>query len=257
MATVYRLTRIAAAHRGGMNQAIDAEIRGVGKSNAQGPFTIANEVITARLGQTLGLPVPAGVVAEGTGGTLYYLSLDVSKEGKALPPAVAVDFAQEEPRIAAGCVVFDILIANSDRHAGNLARDPGFDPPRPSLFDHGHALLGTAPPSGLDRLVAAEDILGCLGTDPLPGNRQCLIDHIADAACLRHWIDRVAAVPDFIVEDVCAEAVALNLLQHDLAAELASWINRRRKRVHELVCSHKADFPSIQQWDLPEGEAQT
>lgn len=228
MATVYRLTRIEAAHRGGMNQAIDAEIRGIGKSNVRSPFTIANEVIAARLGQMFGLPVPAGVVAEATGGTLYYLSLDVSKEGKALPPAIPLDFAHEEPNIAAGCVVFDVLIANSDRHAGNLARDLGFDPPRPSLFDHGHALLGTNAPSGLDRLAKAEDILGCLGTDPLLGNRQCLIDHIADAACLRRWIDRLTVLPDFIAEDICAETAALGLLQADVATALAAWINRRR-----------------------------
>ena len=117
-----------------MSEAVDAEIRAVAKLNVR-PYTIANEVMAARPGQALGLPIPAGVVAEHAGKPCY-LSLDVSKEGKARPPIVAADFVRSEPNIAAGAVVFDSRIANNDRHARNMSHDPSFARPRPALFDH-------------------------------------------------------------------------------------------------------------------------
>jgi hypothetical protein len=161
MASIYRLTKILNAHRGGMNAAVDAEIRGIAKTNDESEFTIANELICARIGQTIGLPVPSGVVAEDAAKRVYYLSLDVSFEGKALPPVIPAEFAKEEPWLAAGVVVFDVFIANGDRNPGNLSRDPAFTVPRVSVFDHGHALLGTGHPTGLERLGAAKDVLGC------------------------------------------------------------------------------------------------
>ncbi len=161
MTAIYRITELHAATRGGMNAAVDADIGGIAKMNDESPFTIANEVIAARIGQALGLPIPAGVIAEDAAKKLYYLSLDVSREGKTLPPVIPADFAREEPRLTAGCVVFDVLIANGDRNTSNLSRDPAYTPPRVSVFDHGHALLGTNPPIGFERLELATDRLGC------------------------------------------------------------------------------------------------
>ena len=98
MASIYRITKILNAHRGGMNAAVDAEIRGVAKTNDASEFTIANELICARIGQTLGLPIPSGVVAADASKRLYYLSLDVSFEAKALPPVIPAEFAAETPK---------------------------------------------------------------------------------------------------------------------------------------------------------------
>jgi len=130
MASIYRITELGNAHRGGMNAAVDAEIRGIAKTNDASEFTIANELICARIGQTIGLPVPSGVLAEDAAKRLYYLSLDVSFEGKALPPVIPAEFATQEPWLAAGVVVFDVFIANGDRNRANLSRDPAFTIPR-------------------------------------------------------------------------------------------------------------------------------
>jgi hypothetical protein len=122
---IYRLTQIhAGATRGGINQSVDAEVRGVAKTNDVAQFTIANEVVAARLGQALGLPIPAGVIAEDGSGKLYYLSLDVSKTGHTLPPAHPPDVIASEPFLAAGAVIFDFLVANEDRHAGTSRSIP-------------------------------------------------------------------------------------------------------------------------------------
>jgi hypothetical protein len=257
MATIYRLTRLEeTSHRGGMNQAIDADIRGVAKTNAHSPYTIANEVIAARLGQCLGLPVPAGVVAEHSG-RLFYLSLDVSKEGQALPPIIATDFVAAEPRLAAGAVIFDIWIANSDRHTGNISHDPAFSPPRPAFFDHGHALLGTNDPKGLDRLTAAEGELGCTGKPPLGGNRHALLDLVSDAADLHAWVTRVGELPDFVIADACANAHDLGLLPDDRARDsLQEWLQRRKTMLGRLLSDHQDEFLAIAQWS-PDGELPT
>jgi hypothetical protein len=250
MATIYRLTRLAASHRGGINQAIDADIRGVAKTNDHSPYTIANEVIAARLGQCLGLPVPAGVVAEHSG-RLFYLSLDVSKEGQALPPIVATDFVAAEPWLAAGAVIFDIWIANSDRHTRNISHDPAFSPSRPAFFDHGHALLGAGDPIGLDRLRAAEGELGCAGRPPLMGNRHALLDLVSSAAALLGWVSRVGELPDFVIVDACANARDLGLLPDDRTRDsLRDWLQQRKTALGQLLSDHKDEFSAITQWDL-------
>src|SRR5947209_6825203 len=99
-----------------MNLPVEAQVRGVAKTNDHSPFTIANEIISARIGQIMGLPVPTGVVGEAETKKLYYFSLDVSKDNKTLPPIIAADFVHDEPWWSAGCTVLDILIANGDRN---------------------------------------------------------------------------------------------------------------------------------------------
>jgi hypothetical protein len=174
---IYRIIALHSAHRGGMNAAVDADVRGIAKTNGESPFTIANEIVAARIGQTLGLPIPAGILAEDSAKRLYYLSLDVSREQKQLPPVVPADFVKAEPRLAAGIMVFDVLVANGDRNQTNLSLDPAFVPPRASVFDHGHALFGTNPPIGPDRLDLAADRLGCIDDSAAIAASSVLRDH--------------------------------------------------------------------------------
>jgi hypothetical protein len=250
---IYRLTQIqTAASRGGINQSVDAEVRGVAKTNDQAPYTIANEVVAARVGQVLGLPVPAGVIAEDTSGKLYYLSLDVSKTGHTLPPAHPPDVVAAEPFLAAGCVVFDILIANEDRHAGNLSLDPAFTPPRLSLFDHGHSLLGASAVQGAARLAAMANVLGCLGPPGMTGNRQALLDHVASAVDIDAWTTRVEQLPDYVLEDACNLIADADLnVDTSLARELADWLSARRSGIRAMVATNQAEFAAVKRWTLP------
>lgn len=249
---IYRLTQIhSGATRGGINQSVDAEIRGVAKTNDLAAFTIANEVVAAKIGQVLGLPVPAGVIAEDSSGKLYYLSLDVSKTGHTLPPVHPPDTLAQEPFIAAGAIVFDFLIANEDRHAGNLSLDPAFSPPRLSLFDHGHSLLGSRDPQGTDRLDALKDTPGCLGPPDNQGNRQALLDHVTSAAYIEAWVDRVEQLPDYVVRDACNSVAGpdLNVTQ-PIADALEDWLCTRRNGIRALVETNRAQFKAIASWTL-------
>jgi hypothetical protein len=248
---IYRIIKLYAAHRGGMNAAVDADVRGIAKTNDESPFTIANEIIAARVGQTLGLPIPAGIIAEDSSKRLYYLSLDVSREQKQLPPIIPSAFASAEPRLAAGVVVFDVLIANGDRNGSNLSLDPAFSPPRASVFDHGHALLGTNPPTGKDRLALATDRLGCVDDDGRIASDSVLCDQPLDCDHLREWTDRVSSIPSYVFDDACAEVAktpGLNVAP-ELAAELAKWLAERAANTRRLIWDNQGFFTAIR-WDL-------
>jgi hypothetical protein len=259
VASIYRITELGNAHRGGMNAAIDAEIRGIAKTNDASEFTIANEMICARLGQTIGLPVPSGVLAEDASKRLYYLSLDVSFEGKALPPVIPSEFAEQEPWLAAGVVAFDVLIANGDRNRTNLSRDPAFTVPRVAVFDHGHALLGTNDPKGADRLDAARDSLGCvIDNSGVAVNDSILLAQPIDAQHLLDWVSRIQALPDFIFEDICREVASVPNLNFwkDTEDLVVSWLLERQKKLGDLIWNNREALPSVQ-WSLwgPGGSA--
>lgn len=252
MASIYRITELGNAHRGGMNAAVDADIRGIAKTNDASEFTIANELICARIGQTIGLPVPSGVLAEDAAKRLYYLSLDVSFEGKALPPVIPAEFSKEEQWLAAGVVVFDVLIANGDRNRGNLCRDPAFTVPRVAVFDHGHALLGTNDPKGLPRLEAARDHLGCVadGTG-IAVNNSVLLDQPLEAPMLEEWVGRVKALPDYVFEDICREVAAVPNLNvwTTTVDEIVKWLVERRDGLDQLIWDNQGLLPNVQ-WSL-------
>ncbi len=251
MTAIYRITELHASHRGGMNAAVDADIRGIAKTNDWSPYTLANEIIAARIGQTLGLPVPAGVIAEDAAKRLYYLSLDVSREQKQLPPVIAADFAREEPWLSAGCVAFDILIANGDRNVTNLSRDPAFNPPRVSIFDHGHSLLGTNPPTGLDRLELARDRLGCRDDSAQIGSNHVLRDQPLDRGHLEAWVERIGALPVYVFEDVCTGLTSTPTLNVDgvTARAVGEWLLQRSRRLGALIGDHQDAFPAVH-WGL-------
>jgi hypothetical protein len=251
MSVIYRITELGVSQRGGMNAAVEARIGGVAKTNAESEFTIANEVIAARIGQVLGLPVPAGVIAEDSAKTLYYLSIDVSREGKSLPPVMAADFCAAEPWLAAGIAAFDVLIANGDRNATNLSRDPAFTPPRVSVFDHGHALFGTSPPIGRERLELAADRLGCIDDDAHIATDSVLVDQPLDCASLREWAERIAQIPSYVFGDICREiARAPELgINSETADWLANWLAARAPRVGNLIWQNQNAFPAVE-WAL-------
>jgi hypothetical protein len=247
---IYRLTQLAAPTRGGVNQSIDAEIRGIAKTNDISEYTIANEIVAARLGQALGLPIPAGVVAEDSSAKLYYFSLDVSKTGHSLPPIHPPDLLAQDPFHAAGCVIFDIYIANEDRHAGNLSLDPAFSPPRLSLFDHGHSLLGPNSGQASTRLPQVAASPGCLGPPNEPGNRQAILDHLTSAVDIDRWIARVEQLPDYVLEDACSQLSAELNVTAQLRDELEVWLKARKTSLRGIVTSHRAEFHSVTSWTL-------
>jgi hypothetical protein len=240
---IYRIEQLlGGAGRGGINAAVDVTLRGVAKDNAVSPFTVANEVIAATLGQALGLPVASGVVARAAAGNLLYVSLDVSADGKQLPPIVASDFVRAHSELAARILAFDIWTANEDRHTGTIALDPNFAPPRPSIFDHGHALLGSGAGHGPARLTYYVDKLG------FPAHY--FLEEVRDDAHLWAACERIGRLPHEIIVDACSQVTteAASNVAAPVATTLSNWLTTRQTRLPALVNDHHAEFTKITAW---------
>ena len=121
------------------------------------PRELANEVLAAAIGQFLGLPIPRSYIGRASqdrlpaqhgptladGARLVFVSSDVAQ------PQIATLCQGQAPAVVLAKLVqwsdlgrtygFDSLIANIDRHAGNLL----FNGDREVwLIDHGHAFTG-------------------------------------------------------------------------------------------------------------------
>ena len=249
MASIYRIITVGAPQRGGADAPIEANLGGIAKTNDRCPHTVINELVCEHIGRSLGLPIPPGLLARDSAGKLYFVSLDVSAEGKSLPPVDPRSFVTAEPRLAAGCLAFDILVANPDRHARNLARDHAFDPPRVTLFDHGAALMGCALPNGVARLRRVEGHLVCDGST---GTRHALLDHMTSSSELLDWVRRIEELPRWIFEDACARARGerdVQLSTED-AHDLVDWLASRAAGMRALISSHRTSFPGVHTWEL-------
>ncbi len=207
-------------------------------NTTQDPCCVANEYICGRLGQLMGLPIPPGAILKGPpgSGVLAWVTLTFAPGGIRLPPIDPAAVAAALPELAAEVIVFDVLIANTDRHAGNLAYMPA--EARLEVFDHSHALLGAGPACGVAQYRAHRGAFATGG--------HCLIPHIGDPDA----IDRAAqlamtAIRDGAVARICQEAALLGLLSTMDATVLKELIIERRGALMTLVRDNRALFTSI------------
>jgi hypothetical protein len=142
----------------GVSDTWEVDLKGYAKLNSdESPYCVANEYVAARLGQMVGLPVPPGGVIQGrtpSGGPAW-VSLNFSPKGDRLPPIDPPTVYEALPELCAGVVVFDVLIANGDRHRKNLAFLPSKK--RLEVFDHSHALLGIDKGAAIEHLSNVKD----------------------------------------------------------------------------------------------------
>jgi len=121
------------------------EVSAVAKKNtARLPYCVPNELICGEIGRFLRLPVPpCGIVrSDVSRKDVWFASLDFTSAGDTPPPADARQCAKRLPDLVTGILCFDILVANTDRHCGNMAFESRNL--RMHIFDHSHALFGCA-----------------------------------------------------------------------------------------------------------------
>jgi hypothetical protein len=207
----YRTTFLGPLLGSGVGESQVVSIPAVAKKNgANAPYCVPNEVTCGEIGRFLGLPVPpAGVVYPPKGNELFYASLDFNLTGNALPPVNVTKCAEVLPKVSAGVLLFDILIANSDRHGRNLSVDFSARPPKMNIFDHGHALFGKDAGKGVARLEKLRDRLAISAGSHTAGNRHCLLDQIDTDAHFGDWFDRIRTIPHFVIDDLCADLPGL------------------------------------------------
>jgi len=227
----------------------------VGKENntAAAPYCIPNELICGELGRFLRLPIPpAGIVSQASGGPLF-ASLDFNLVGNSLPPVNVENCVQVLPSLSAGLLLFDIWVANCDRHAENFSVDFLGTPPQMNIFDHSHALFGYAAGQGETRLTSLNDRLGISWTTNHPvdsgRHRHCLLDTVNEDTHFTFWLDRIRATPDFFIEEVCQDAAPYGLAAQEVTAAIA-FLKNRRDNLREIINNHREEFSAIQAWSL-------
>ncbi|SPE45379.1 hypothetical protein SBA7_80016 [Candidatus Sulfotelmatobacter sp. SbA7] len=235
----------------GVGDGRHVSLSAVAKSNSPNtPYCVANEVICAEIGRFLGLPIPpAGVIYAPNGTQLFYASLDFNLAGNDLPPVNVTKCVKLLPKESAGVLLFDMLIANSDRHGQNFSVDFLSRPPKMNVFDHGHAMFGKDTGKGGARLHKLRDRLAVSGGSLTQGNRHSLIDQIDSDVHFGYWLDRMKQIPDFFIEDLCQEVVGLGCDEKE--AEMAiSFLKYRRAKLGQIIQANKNEFPRIRSWRL-------
>lgn len=247
----YRTTFLGPLLGSGVSDSQVVSIPAVAKKNcANAPYCVPNEVVCGEIGRFLGLPVPpAGVVYTPKGDDLFYASLDFNLTGNTLPPVNVTKCVSVLPRESAGVLLFDILIANSDRHGRNLSVDFSAKPPKMNIFDHGHALFGKDAGNGVARLEKLSDRLGVSAGSRTAGNRHCLLDQIDTDAHFGQWFERVRSIPHFVIEDLCADLPGLGCTKGEATAA-ANFLKYRCAKLGQIVAANKLQFTAIKTWRL-------
>lgn len=236
----------------GVAGAMQVTIPAVAKTDSlNAPYCLANELICAELARFIRLPVPPCGILRPALPTLppYFASLDFNFTGNSLPPVDVARCYLELPQLSTGLLLFDILVANCDRHRANFAVDFGAAPPRMSVFDHSHALLGYTPGGGTARLRELRSTLGCSGALPTGANRHCLLDTISADNYFDEWIDRIQSLPDYLIAGLCQDAADIGLAAAEGTATL-DFLKYRRDRIRTIIQNNQSEFHSINQWRL-------
>lgn len=238
---VYRVEQWGAA-AAGASDTRQVTIHGYAKVNSPaGPYCVFNEYVCGRLGQLIHLPIPPGAIVEGSApDTRAWMTLSFSPVP--LPPVDPKVIVREFPSVSADLVAFDILIGNIDRHTSNLAYLP--TPNRLEVFDHSHALVGTASGNALPHLAT---LVGTMAIDGAHGARHCLLDHLSDGAEMVSAIDRVrSTIREVDIKRICDEAGLLELgLTKGEARQAADWLIKRKQTLGDIVAANRASFTGI------------
>jgi hypothetical protein len=209
-------------------------------------YTVLNEYICGKIAQLLHLPVPPFMLVR-DGQDTWFASAGFTTMGQMLPPIDPKQVAQDVPHIATGVVLFDVLVVNADRHAGNLAYVQATK--QLHVFDHSHALFRERPRGeGLSWLRSCTDKLGITVADGAV-NRQCLMDYLGAATSIAQWSDRMVRLDDGALSEVFEEARELGLATSE-ADEALQFLLRRKVRIQELVTRHQFEFKGMLQGGL-------
>lgn len=235
----------------GVSEGLTVSIHAVAKKNGpKTPYCIANEVVCGEIGRFLGLPIPpAGVVYPPKGNDLFFASLDFNLTGNTLPPLNSTRCVQTLPDLSTGVILFDIFIANSDRHGRNLSVDFSSKPPAMNVFDHGHALLGSVANQAVARLEKLRNRLAISAGSRTAGNRHCLLDQINTDAYFGHWLERIRLIPEYVIEDLCGELPSLGCSKAEGVAA-SSFLKHRRLNLAQIVEENRTEFTGIRSWRL-------
>lgn len=214
----------------------DVGLHAKAKRSNYNDYEVANEMISLRLGQAIGLPIPSGVTLE-LDGERYFSSLIGAATGEPLPPGDARLAAELDPHTTCGTVVFDSWICNADRHDGNFHFDD--EDAQLYLIDHGNALFGA---NGISRLKEHEESI-CIE----PG-MHLLLREMRSLSPFDEWEDRILQLPTYLIRDAVysVDRECVNRQEMQCCFE---FLVKRRSRLREIFARSQDNtslFPRLE-----------
>lgn len=238
---------------GGVNQDQTwwVKCEGVGKQrSADNPYLFANEWIAGCIAQFLRLPIPPfTLMSKCSKRTAMFCSY--SFQGDSTPSDVdPVTLIKLHPFICAGITVFDIFVANPDRHGGNLKVDNKAKPKDFFIFDHERALFYIYANEGIQRLNDRANRLGITDGADSADEWHCLMEHLESLADIAEWVRRVESIPDWFIEATCEEVWKHGITRAETNAVIA-FLKDRQSRISTLISENKGRFIGIPKgWGL-------
>jgi hypothetical protein len=242
---------------GTSNPAWIVETRSFGRQGAapddDSPYLIANEWVASNIGWFLRVHVPPFALMRRAGHKGMFVSLHIDPRKLTQPPdAKPVKLVERDADLCTGILLFDVLIANVDRHAGNILVDDPQSPLQIDVIDHDRAVFGHFPGEVRARLTLLWNHLAVTGNTGITGEqRHCLIDAVTTPDHFWKWMGRISAIPDGFVKDICDEVVGIGVTKED-ADLAASFLINRKRNFDAILRANKAEFTAIQKrgWNI-------
>lgn len=245
MANQYSIATIGGSAAHTATAPMHGQLHAVLKNSKSLKYCIPNEYICAELGRFLGLPIPPGgiCVKKGHDPEVWYASLNFNLSATALPPVDPNICVTELPLESTGLILFDILIGNDDRHRNNLSLDLSNPSAKVlSVFDHSHAFFGPTNGKGIDRLARNKNLLSIGG--------HCLLKAIRKDDHFAEWIERIKALPNYLIDQVCNVTVPYGMITSAEAAAAKDFLKHRRTEIENIIKANKSEFAGISTWRL-------
>ncbi len=208
---------------------------------------IANEYISGRIGIFLGLPIPPFAITHDKDENVYFSSLDFNFNRAILPPIVPDRCVACLPELCTGILLFDILIANEDRHEANLVTDSVSSPKFIHVYDHDQALLSGRNSEGVRRLKTLWDHLGITGGS-MGGNRHVFLDLLSNAGLFSLWEERIDSIPNWFIDEACDYAESELDVTPEESKTLKAFLKHRKVRISDIIKSNRDEFKGITNW---------
>ena len=223
-------------------------VRCLGKQNEKDfPYTIANEIVAAHIGQSLGLHIPAVLAHQTEAGNEYAL-IAWHQRVPVTAQALAA-FVDKNPRQVHGAIVFDLFVANNDRAFGPQRRNLAIDGDRLFLYDHGNACFYRNRPAagilaGIPRLSDVERDLAKMFD--MAHKENLYFQLLKEWAEVEFWCGRIRELPDFLLEAAVSRIPRfLSRPGPDERERLIQFLVARKQNLIDHIIRRRDLFPNL------------
>jgi hypothetical protein len=244
------IEKLSRAENEGLNDGRWLHHRSWAKSPESNPYLLANEWICGNIAWHLRLPVPPlAIMRKSATSPRYFASLDYGTRETTATDMKATTFCDRQLSFATGIILFDILIANPDRHEKNLKVNDRDNPTRFHIFDHERALFGHQKRKGRQRLEQFNTAK--LGFSLLKRNDEFhkLAIAISSDSHFWTWASRIEKIPEVFISELCDEAKDLGVSVEE-ADMCEQFLCQRKNCIIDLVRKNMTFFANIKCWGI-------